>query len=51
MKQTLEKKFLVMSRETVEQFTPIFNSPKDKLKVSSMLNSNEQVDFCLVLYA
>ena len=40
-----------MDRNTVEQFTPTFNSPKDKLKVSSMLKSSEQISFCLTSLA
>ena len=40
-----------MSRDTVEQFTPVFNSIKDKLKVSSMMSSSDQVDLCLSLYS
>ena len=48
---TLDKKQLVMSKETVEQFTPQFNSIKDKLRVSSMINSHDQTELCLKTYA
>jgi len=50
VKATLEKKFLIMHMDTVEQFTPQFNSVKDKLKVSSMISSHEQVELCLRAY-
>lgn len=50
VKSTLEKKFLIMHMDTVEQFTPQFNSVKDKLKVSSMISSHEQVELCLRVY-
>lgn len=41
----------MMSRDTVELFSPTFNSDKDKLRVSSMINSHEQAEFCLRTYA
>lgn len=34
----------------MEQFTPQFNSAKDKLPVSSMIRSHEQTEFCLKSY-
>ena len=48
---TLDKRQLVMSKETVEQFTPQFNSAKDKLKVSSMINTHNQIELCLKIYS
>jgi len=49
--QTIDKRQLVMEKITVDEFTPTFNSPKDKLKVSSMLRNNEQISFCLTALA
>jgi len=40
-----------MNKDTVEWFTPQFNSVKDKLRVSSMINSHDQTELCLKTYA
>jgi len=48
---TLTKRQLVMNLETVEQFTPTFHNPKDKLKVSSMMTASEQHELCLRLFS
>ena len=50
-KVTLEKRTLLMSRETVDQFSPVFQSAKDKLKVSSMMKANSQFQLCLHIFA
>lgn len=50
VKLTLEKRALLMSRDTVEQFSPVFQSAKDKLKVSSMMKANSQYQLCLHVF-
>ena len=41
---------MTLSIDAVETFSPVFNSPKDKIKVSSMINTVEQMMLCVIVF-